>query len=257
MKYIAKTALLFSLIAIAFAASSQKKASFKSSEVYKSGSLVVTQISPNTFVHTSFKKTNDFGNVPCNGLVVRDSNEVIVFDTPTNDSSANELISWIGEKLHCKINAIIPTHFHDDCLGGLKAFDEKGISSYGYTLTIELAKKENYLTPKNSFNDSLVLKVGGKYIVAKYLGEGHTRDNIVGYFPSEKVLFGGCMIKELNAGKGYLADANLAEWSNTVMKVKREFPEAKIIIPGHGQWGNRKLLDYTIKMFRKTKDEKK
>ena len=89
--------------------SSQKRDAFEPKEVYKSMDLIVTQIAENSFVHTSFKQTNDFGNVPCNGLVIRNSNEVIVFDTPTNDKSAEELIKWIKETLHCKINAIVPT----------------------------------------------------------------------------------------------------------------------------------------------------
>lgn len=228
----------------------QKQGTFKPKEVYKSSDLIVTQITANSFVHTSFKQTNDFGNVPCNGLIVRNSNEAIVFDTPTNDKSSEELIKWIKETLHCKINAIIPTHFHDDCLGGLKAFDKNDIPSYAYFKTIELAKENNYAVAKNAFSESLMLKVGNENIIAKFFGEGHTKDNIVGYFPSEDVMFGGCLIKAIDAGKGYLADANVVDWSSTVERVKKEYPNVKIIVPGHGETGNKKLLDYTINLFK-------
>ena len=230
--------------------SSTKPSAFKPKEILKTNNLIVTQISENSFIHISYIQTNDFGNVPCNGLIVRDNNEIIIFDTPTNDKSAEELIKWIKETLHCKINAVIPTHFHDDCLGGLKAFDGNNIPSYANDKTIELAKKNNLVVPKNGFIDSLILKVGDKIISAKFFGEGHTKDNIVGYFPSENIMFGGCLIKELNAGKGYLGDANIANWSNTVEKVKMEYPNVKIVVPGHGEYGNRKLLDYTIELFR-------
>lgn len=250
MGSITKTLLIIVCSIISFVGISQKRNTFKAKEVYKSKDLIVTQIAPNSFEHVSFLQTNDFGYVPCNGLIVRNSNEVIVFDTPTNNKSAEELIKWIQETLHCKINAIIPTHFHDDCLGGLKAFDESNIPSYAYVKTIELAKANNYAVPQNSFSDSLVLRVGKEYIVAKFFGEGHTKDNVVGYFPSEKVMFGGCLIKELDASKGYLGDANLTEWSNTVEKVKQSYPQVKLIIPGHGAYGNQKLLDYTIKLFK-------
>ncbi len=218
--------------------------------VYKSTDLIVTQITENSFEHTSFKQTHDFGNVPCNGLIVRNSNEAIVFDTPTNDQNSEELIKWIKDVLHCKINAIIPTHFHDDCLGGLKVFDENVIPSYAYFKTIELAKENNLVVPKNSFRDSLTLKVGDENIIAKFFGEGHTKDNIVGYFPSENIMFGGFLIKELDAGKGYLGDANVIDWSGTVERFKKEYLNVKIIIPGHGDYGNKKLLDYTIKLFK-------
>jgi metallo-beta-lactamase class B len=231
--------------------SSQKKESVTAKVVYQSDALMITQISENTFQHTSFLQTNDFGHVPCNGLIVRDSNEVIIFDTPTNDKSTEELIQWIAGTLQCKINAIIPTHFHNDCLGGLKAFDENGIPSFAYFKTVELAIENNYVVPKNSFRDSLVLKVGKEEIVARFFGEGHTKDNVVGYFPKDHVLFGGCLIKEVNASKGYLGDANISAWSGTVEKIKREYQNIEIVVPGHGAHGDKELLDYTIELFRK------
>jgi metallo-beta-lactamase class B len=250
MKVIIKKLLMIVISISILNCSSQKRDVFKPKEVYKSKDLIITQITENSFQHISFKQTNDFGYVPCNGLIVRNSNETIVFDTPTNDKSAEALIKWIKETLHCKINAIIPTHFHDDCLGGLKAFHENGIPSYAYFKTIELAKENNFVAPKNSFRDTLILKVGDENIIAQFFGEGHTKDNIVGYFPSENIMFGGCLIKELDAGKGYLGDANVADWSSTVEKVKKAYPNVKIVIPGHGEYGNIKLLDYTIKLFK-------
>jgi len=250
MNVIIKTLLLLVFSLSILNCTAQKRDSFKPRVVYQSDFLIVTQLSENAFEHTSFKQTNDFGNVPCNGLIVRNTNEAIVFDTPTNDKNAEELINWIKDTLHCKINAVVPTHFHDDCLGGLKAFHEKGIPSYAYFKTIELAKENNFVVPENSFRDSLILKAGNENIIVKFFGEGHSRDNVVGYFPTENILFGGCLIKELDAGKGYLGDANLAAWSATVRKIKKEYPGVKIIVPGHGQFGNKKLLDYTINLFK-------
>ncbi|MBK6912667.1 MAG: subclass B1 metallo-beta-lactamase [Ignavibacteriales bacterium] len=249
MKLLIKT-LLIIISVIVLNCGSQKQDAFKSKEVYKSNDLVITQITENSFVHTSFLQTNDFGNVPCNGLIARDNNEAIIFDTPTNNKSSEELIKWINETLHCKINAIIPTHFHDDCLGGLKAFEEDHIPSYANVKTIELAKENNLVVPRNGVADTLTLKVGNEIITVKFFGEGHTKDNVVGYFPSEKIMFGGCLIKELDAGKGYLGDANVIDWSSTVERVKMEYPDMKIVVPGHGEYGDKKLLDYTIKLFK-------
>lgn len=250
MKTMTKIFYLLTFSLTVLNCNAQNQEAFKPKEIYKSKDLIITQITENTFIHTSFLQTNNFGNVPCNGLIVRNSNEAIVFDTPTNDKDSKELINWIKDTLQCKIKAIIPTHFHDDCLGGLNAFGENDIPSYAYYKTIELAKENNLVVPKNSFTDSLILKAGDENIIVKFFGEGHTKDNVVGYFPAEKVMFGGCLIKELNASKGYLGDANVADWSATVEKVKRAYPDVKIIIPGHGEYGNTKLLDYTINLFK-------
>lgn len=231
----------------------QRKPGFTPKQLYQSERLVIIQVAPHSFQHISYLQTNDFGNVPCNGLIVRDSNETIVYDTPTSDSVSMELIKWINDSLHCSIRAIIPTHFHNDCLAGLKAFHEKGVPSYAFFKTIELAKKNNYTLPQNSFRDSLVLNVGKKTTITKFFGEGHTIDNVVGYFPADKVLFGGCLIKEIDASKGFLGDANVKAWSATVEKVKKAYPDLRKVIPGHGDSGDRRLLDYTIRLFNPSK----
>ena len=82
MKFIIKTLLLFVISLTIINCSSQKVEAFIPKEIYKSNDLIVTQIAENSFLHTSFLQTNDFGNVPCNGLIVRNSNKAIIFDTP-------------------------------------------------------------------------------------------------------------------------------------------------------------------------------
>ncbi|WP_440066882.1 subclass B1 metallo-beta-lactamase [Tenacibaculum discolor] len=250
MKAVIKTLFIILISLTVTSCDHKKNDSFKSKEVYKTKNLIIKQISKNSFQHTSFLQTESFGNVPCNGLIFSYKNEVIIFDTPTDNSTSEELIKWVNETLDSKINAIIPTHFHDDCLGGLKAFHQHQIPSHSYYKTIELAKENNSEVPQNSFKNSLVLKVGNKDIIAKYFGEGHTKDNVVGYFPYENIMFGGCLTKTLNASKGNLADANVSEWSNTVEKIKLEYPNIKIVVPGHGKYGDMKLLDYTINLFK-------
>ncbi|TAE88074.1 MAG: subclass B1 metallo-beta-lactamase [Bacteroidetes bacterium] len=247
-----RTSILWSIMMLVYCGncSLRRTAAFAAKEIHQSNGLVITQIEENAFVHTSFLQTEDFGNVPCNGVIVRKGNEVIVFDTPINDDKSEELMKWINDTLHCKINAIIPTHFHNDCLGGLKAFHDKHIPSYAYFKTIELAKENKSIVPQNSFKDTFGLKVGNEEIIVRFFGEGHTKDNVVGYFPSEGVLFGGCLIKELGAGKGYLGDANVKDWSSTVKKVKQAYPAVKLVVPGHGAHGNSALLDYTINLFK-------
>ena len=64
-------------------------------------------------------------------------------------------------------------------------------------------------------------------------------------------MFGGCLVKEIGAGKGNLEDANVSEWSKTIKGVKAKYGNAEIIVPGHGEAGNQGLLDYTIQLFKK------
>lgn len=220
--------------------------------IYDSETLKIESLSKDVFMHISFLTTNDFGKVECNGMVYINGDEAIVFDTPTDDESSIELINWIQQKRGKTIKGVVVTHFHNDCLGGLNPFHDSGIKSYAGHKTIELARNNKVeVLPEVSFEDEIKFQVGDESVYATFYGAGHTVDNIVGYIPKEKVLFGGCLIKSLNANKGFLGDADIASWPNTVESIKNDLPDLKVVIPGHGRHGGSELLDYTIELFRK------
>ncbi|MDN5214520.1 subclass B1 metallo-beta-lactamase [Fulvivirgaceae bacterium BMA12] len=239
---------IYALIALSILVINSKAQDNKN--VYKTETLRIDKLTANSFMHISYLNTESYGRVPCNGMVVIDNGEAVVFDTPGDDTASMELITWIEKRANCQIKAVVITHFHGDCLGGIKEFHKRNIPSYANKSTIDLAKSDKVTLPQNGFDSYLEIKVGNKKVINEHLGEGHTKDNIVGYFPSEKVLFGGCLIKANGAGKGYLGDANVNDWSKTVEKVKTKYSDATIIIPGHGKAGGQELLDYTIAMFK-------
>jgi len=218
-------------------------------DIYNSESLIIHKITENVYQHISYLDTESWGKVACNGMIYIVGNEAVVFDTTPNDSSSSELIKVIKNKLNVKVKYLVVNHFHIDCLGGLKSFVDNGVEIICNSLTLELAKKDNINFEATTFEDEYVIVIGKQQVINKYFGEGHTADNIISYLPSEKAMFGGCMIKEIGAGKGNLADANVNEWSKSVRKVKLAYPEVQYIIPGHGKYGGVDLLDYTIKMF--------
>ena len=221
---------------------------------YQSSSLTIRPVSPHTFVHISYLIIPRFGKFPCNGMIWAQGGKAIIFDTPTEDAVALELINWVETTLKAKVVGVVINHFHNDCLGGLKVFHDRGIPSYAQIQTIELAKKDSAEVPKFSFDQELILKIKNKTVINRYLGPGHTVDNVISYVPEESVLFGGCMIKEVGAGKGNLKDANLQQWPITVKKIKSEYPNLNYIIPGHGKIGGTELLDYTIELFTPKKE---
>ncbi|MBO9613047.1 MAG: subclass B1 metallo-beta-lactamase [Dyadobacter sp.] len=216
---------------------------------FKTDDLVLQKLTDHTYQHLTYLQTETFGKVPCNGLIVFDGGEAVIFDTPVDDATSSRVIRWVEDSLKCKVKAVIATHFHEDCVGGLKAFHDHGIPSYATNKTIAFDKEHKFPVPQKGFDGKLDLKVGKKAVIAAFYGEGHTRDNIIGYFPSEKVMFGGCLIKEVDATKGNLADANVEAWSATVTTIKKQYSDAKVVIPGHGKIGDTALLDYTIKLF--------
>ncbi len=104
--------------------------------------------------------------------------------------------------------------------------------------------------PTQGFTDRIELDdVGPLRVIVDHVGAGHTDDNIVVYLPDERVLFGGCLVKSLGAGRGNLNDADTLAWAGTVRKVRDRYADARIVVPGHGPPGDATLLDYTIRMF--------
>ena len=215
-----------------------------------SHSINLISLGPNVYIHESYLETESFGKVGCNGLVYVNQGEAIVFDTPADIAASNDLINWITDSLDASIKVVIPTHFHGDAIGGLEAFHKLEIPSLSSTKTSKLAKAQELPIPKAVFDNDTSIAVGNQLVHIKYPGEGHTVDNVVGYIPATRTLFGGCLIKSLGASKGYTGDANVFQWSATVNNIKHHFPEAVVIVPGHGKAGNRELLDYTIDLFK-------
>ncbi len=218
--------------------------------VFRSDKIRVQQLSDHVYQHISFLQTRDFGKVGCNGMIVIKNNEAIVFDTPADNESAELLVLYLKDSMKVSIKAVIPTHFHEDCVGGIETFAQYNIPVYASARTKNLLVEKNRKMPEvEIFTDSLELPLGAAKVSARYFGEGHTSDNIIGFFADDQVMFGGCLVKEINASKGNLADANTRAWPETIRKIKQAYPSVKTIVPGHGKSGGAELLDYTIRLF--------
>lgn len=83
-----------------------------------------------------------------------------------------------------------------------------------------------------------------------YPGAGHSVDNLTVWFPDSKVLFGGCLIKSLDANNlSNLADASVKEWPNSLKNLLKKYPDVKLVIPGHGNWGDVGLISHILELF--------
>ncbi|HQQ96289.1 MAG TPA: subclass B1 metallo-beta-lactamase [Cyclobacteriaceae bacterium] len=219
--------------------------------VYRTEKLIIKKLAKATYQHISFLNSHDFGRVECNGMIVVDNNEAILFDTPVDDGAALELIRFLSDSMKMKLVGVVPTHFHEDCVGGMEAFNQRGIAGYASKRTIALWQKKERRFSKSwiEFADTLTLRVGREIVHISYPGAGHSEDNVVGYFPGDHILFGGCLVKALGASKGNLEDANVNAWSGTVNAVKEKYPDLRVVIPGHGNAGTTALLEYTSRLF--------
>ena len=216
-----------------------------------SDDIELIQLSEKAYVHVSVSEIQGFGNVSSNGLIFLIGDEAFLFDTPVTNRQTETLVKWIADSLSATVTAFVPTHWHEDCLGGLDYLHSIGITSYANQMTIDIAKANKKSVPRHAFIDSLRLNLRGDIVECHYFGGAHTADNIVVWIPSEKILFAGCMLKDIHSkGLGNLSDAVLEEWFPTIQKVTTKFHDAKIVIPGHGQIGGIELLEHTSKLLK-------
>jgi metallo-beta-lactamase class B len=215
-----------------------------------SDDLELIKISENAFLHVSFSESEVYGRFSSNGLIFINNGDAFLFDTPATNSLTRVLTDYLTDSLKLKIVGFVPNHWHSDCMGGLAYLKSIGIESWASQKTIDIANKMDLPLPAHGFSDSLILEIGDKTIECYYPGPGHSTDNIVVWIQSEKILFAGCMIKDMKStGLGNTTDSDLAKWPVTIEKVISRFGNAKIVIPGHGQHGDAGLLKHTLALF--------
>ncbi|MBN1398872.1 MAG: subclass B1 metallo-beta-lactamase [Bacteroidetes bacterium] len=247
--------ILISLSAIffleAFLFSQEKPAVIRVTE-----DIEIIKLSDHAYIHTTYADMPPWKRVPSNGLIFVSIGKVFLFDTPVNDTLTEILIKWIEKELKAEIIGVIPNHWHVDCMGGLNYIHKKKIQSFAYELTRQIAMEKSLPVPSRGFPDSLVLKLGNMKVVSKFFGAAHSMDNITTWIPSEKILFAGCMVRSMESiSLGHTADGDIKEWPNTLRKVMDAYPDAKIVIPGHGQYGGIELIQHTLELLKKNEDK--
>lgn len=210
-------------------------------DIQVSEGLTLIKLTENCFIHT---QNNN------NGLVYISKGDAIIVSTPDSDIETQNLIDWVKNEQKARIVGYIIDRWHTDAMEGLDIVKQNGIKSYSYELTKTIAKEKGLPIPEIGFDPKLELAVGGSKVICHFLGESHTKDGIVVYFPSEQILFGGNGIRNYNGWVGNIGDANLEEWSKTAVRIKKEYGTAKIVVPGHGRHGGSELIDYTIELYK-------
>jgi len=170
-----------------------------------------------------------------------------MIDTPWTTQGTKELIEWIDAK-GLTLKSTVVTHFHEDASGDLPLLNDLKIKTYATTLTNKLLwANQKEMSSDEISSDTFELVDG--VVSVYYPGAGHTEDNIVVWLPKEKILFGGCFVKNLQTKHlGYTGDAVIGEWSTSIQNVINRYPDIKLVVPGHGKIGDVSLLTHTQKL---------
>ncbi|MCD9185600.1 MAG: BlaB/IND/MUS family subclass B1 metallo-beta-lactamase [Pyrinomonadaceae bacterium] len=215
-----------------------------------SDALKITPLVGDFYIFTTYQTYKD-AKVPANGMYVVTAEGVVLIDTPWDETQLQPLLNYIKEKHNKDVVMSVSTHFHEDRTNGIEFLKTKGVKTYTTRKTDELSQKKGYERAEFLLEKDTEFKLGQYKFQTFYPGEGHAPDNIVVWFPNEKILYGGCFIKSTEADDiGNLSDANINEWSNSIMKVQKKFKNPKFVIPGHDGWASTKSLKHTLKLIR-------
>ncbi|MFT3740404.1 MAG: subclass B1 metallo-beta-lactamase [Breznakibacter sp.] len=213
--------------------------------------LELVKLTDNVYQHISYANVPRYGRVPANGLVCISNQKALLIDTPWNNELTKQLHQYLTS-MGIDLDHAVVTHWHEDCMGGLGYLQQHFILSTSGERTYETARKKNLPVAFIRFRDTLDFNFQAVPVKCFYPGAGHTDDNIVVYLPSEKILFGGCLIKEAaSASLGNLADADVRSWPLSLEKIRQKFSAATVVVPGHGATGTLLLIDHTLELLDK------
>lgn len=231
-----------------------------------SDALTVEPLTPHAYVVTHRYPW------PANTMLVEMANQdLVLVDTPASPEACDLLLRWAEGRFGKRRMVALNTHFHNDRLGGNEALLKAHVPIYGSDLTVRTLQereprlraqllgwlepplrdevaKQRFFAPDHVFKATTGLRLafGKEHLEAFYPGAGHSPDNLVVYFPEERILFGGCLVM---AGDrvGNTSDADLAAWPRSVAKLRRF--DARWVIPGHGERRAPDLIDHTLKLL--------
>lgn len=131
---------------------------------------------------------------------------------------------------------LVLTHYHAVRVLGAAAFDAKRIIATRMTADLieergmqdwaseqgrmprlfEGAETIPGLTrPTETFDDELVLEVGGRRVELRFLGRGHTSGDLVVWLPNERICFAGDLVEAQAAP--YMGDSHVSDWADTTL----------------------------------------
>ena len=183
---------------------------------------------------------------------------VLIVDTRVSHRQADEVLSDLKGLTQLPVRAVVNTHGHNDHAFGNHRFRPAPIWGHERcarmiletgaaqlrrvaeaipTQAAELA--EVVLDPPDrTFGDegtTVDFDAGGRQILLRYLGRGHTDNDVVLLVPDADVLFAGDLVE--NGAPPYFGDGYPIEWPATVERLVDLVTGA--VVPGHGDVGDR------------------
>lgn len=225
--------------------------------------ILVRQLKPGAWLVTQHRPFS------ANALLVEmGAEDLVLVDTLYTPGAMKELLAWVDKKLPKRRLLAVNTHFHSDRTGGNAALKERKVPLYASDLTVKLMKTRGRavmegishaisdagvrdaflaapIVPADGvfkLEQGLKLTLGGEPLEVSFPGPGHSPDNLVVWFPSKKLLYGGCIVLH-SPRVGNTSDSDVKQWAVSVSNLLK-YP-AEHVVTGHGTGTQPALVSQT------------
>jgi glyoxylase-like metal-dependent hydrolase (beta-lactamase superfamily II) len=216
------------------------------------------------------------------GAILTDAGPVII-DTRSTVGHAREILAELGELTGQPVAAVIDTHHHFDHTFGNHEFRPAPI--WGHVRCAErirrmvadpaaharnlaeiageyrrLAGELDDVTldpPDHPVGDEGAdIEIGGRRIELRWLGRGHTDNDLVIRVPDAPVIFAGDLLE--NGAPPWIGDGYPLDWPATIERILAFLPmtgtNSVAVVPGHGEVGDRAFVEQSLAEMRTIAD---
>lgn len=205
------------------------------------------------WLHTSYYRYPGGTRFPSNGLIVRHADGLILIDTAWGELKTQQLLAAIAAEIALPVTRAIVTHAHGDRTAGIDVLEAGGVEVFAHPLTRRLTLEFGLPVPDRTLDDlakpGSAVEMDGLQVY--YPGPAHAPDNVIVWLPEKGILFGGCLVRAAGSNSpGNTAHADLEGWVAALDLLQRRYPDAGIVVPGHGEPAGTELIRHTRKLVR-------
>ncbi|MBO0869928.1 MAG: MBL fold metallo-hydrolase [Micromonosporaceae bacterium] len=201
-----------------------------------------------------------------NTTLVLGEQVALVVDTLSTDAQARELAEQARRVTSLPYTLVNTHHHYDHCFGNA-VLAEGGRPIWGHRAAIaELADRGEYwrrawcadwqqedpevaaqlaavriVPPDHPVDEHSTVDLGGRSVLLRHFGRGHTEGDLVVLVPDAGVVLAGDLVEE--SGPPGFGDAYPLEWPETLAALLHLVPEDGVVVPGHGAAVGRSFVE--------------
>lgn len=212
-----------------------------------------------------FVRRYDFADQSIVAVLGRD--ETLVVDTRSSHRQAEELLADLRGLSAPPLTVAVNTHAHWDHFFGNHAL--RPCTIWGHRRCVQMIERtgehQRISTmagipemadeladvmldpPDTTFTDTATVEFGGRQVHLRYLGRGHTDNDIVLVVGDADVVCAGDLLE--NGAPPYFGDGFPMDWPATAASLLELVGERTVVVPGHGDPAGREFAATSLAAF--------